>query len=174
MKKVTKIAMLVLIAGLLSTVGCTKEGKQGVAGVNGKNGNANVQTTILVANNASNWMWNSGGSWRQASWSGINQLSLTNISSGAVMLYQEDGGGGYLPLPVTIKYNGKIESNWFTFGTGSLTVVVQNTDNSDPIANIPLPARYKLVVIPSAARRANPEVDLMNYQEVKSFYQLKD
>lgn len=174
MKKVSKIMMLVLMTSIMATVGCTKEGKEGVAGTNGKDGNANVQSTILEASSTGNWTWNSGASWREATWTRINQLSAEAINSGGIMLYQQDGSGNYFPLPITVKYGGITENDWFTFGQESVTVVVQNLDNSDPIGQIPIPTRYRLVVIPPAARLANPEVNMMNYYEVKGFYNLKD
>lgn len=173
MKKIKLKLMLIASCTLLTVVGCKKEGTPGPAGTDGRDGNANVKSVTLTVNSQSNWAWNSSTKWREAYWTGISILDQSATTSGAVMLYQHDGSGGYFALPATITFGGTTENDWFAYTQGSLSVIIQNTNGTDPISQIAIPTNYKLVVIPSAVRLSNPDVDLLNYNEVKEVYGLK-
>lgn len=171
MKTFNRTLTLILFVGLF-LIGCTKEGKQGEPGTNGQNGNANVKSISLVA---SSWLWDSSSSTRYYVWSGIPELTYDIASYGAVHLYQlNSAGNGYLQLPITAPISsGIVESDFYQYGTGTLSVYIQNSNLSDPLLQIPTPTKYKLVTISASAKVANPDLDYSNYDAVAKLFKLE-
>lgn len=172
MKKIKlKMALALILISVFSS--CTKEGKQGEPGTNGQNGNSNVHSEILTAGS---WVWDSGSGTRYSTWTGISSLTYDIASYGGVYLYQANSSNnGYFQLPITAPVSaGVVESDYYEYGQGTIVVYIQNSNLTDPIAQIQNPAKYKLVTISASARLANPNVDYSNYEEVKERFDLKD
>lgn len=178
MKTIKKITLLVVIASILTIFSCTKEGKEGPAGpagasgTNGTNGNANVKSILL---STSTWYWDNSFKARYYTWY-PSELTYDIASTGAVFLYQStSSGAGFIQLPISQPVSASVvESDFFEYGENIIEVYIQNSNQSDPISQIPIPTYYKLVLIPSSARIANPNVDYTNYEEVKTTFNLKD
>lgn len=170
MRITMKISTLLLFI-LIIFISCTKEGEQGEPGLNGQNGNANVHSVGLTTNT---WIWNSGSGTRYYTWTNISNLTFDIASYGGVYLYQlNSSGNGYFQLPITAPISaGVVESDYYEYGQGILTVYIQNSNLSDPITQIPNPANYKLVTISSSARLANPNLDYSNYEAVAKTFGL--
>ena len=171
--KTKNLTVLIILAFVTISSGCTKEGKQGEPGTNGQNGNSNVHSVILTAGS---WVWDSGSGTRYSTWTGISSLTYDIASYGGVYLYQANSSNnGYYQLPITAPVSaGVVESDYYEYGQGTIVVYIQNSNLTDPIAQIPSPAKYKLVTISASARSANPNVDYSNYDDVKECFGLKD
>jgi len=168
--KIKKIIAIAAIFGVF--VGCQKaqKGEAGTPGIDGKNGNANVTSITL---NATSWSWDATNYWRSATWSGISQLTANVVNNGAVMLYQNDGSGNFIALPLTGNITATVqEHDFFKYGVNTIQVVIENSDLSDP--NPPTSLSYKLVCIPQAIIKSNPNIDIRNYNEVKQVLNLQD
>jgi hypothetical protein len=165
----TKNALIAVT--LLLSIGFTscKKGDTGEPGKDGKDGNANVTSMTLTA---SSWIWSAPDYWRYNTWSSVSILTVDVCNTGAVMLYQ-NSGGSYTALPVTQNIGSKVEHDWFQYSVGSVIIVIENDDLSDPIAQIPTPTTYKLVCIPQKMMQAHPEVDLLNYEQVRTTFDVK-
>jgi hypothetical protein len=172
--KITTFGLFLLMSATAIVFnGCKgKDGAPGAEGPKGADGNANVTSIVLTA---TNFYWNGTYQYRYASWSSISILTSAVASTGAVMLYQSDGAGAYIALPISQSIGGDVsEHDYFTYSEGKVSVVIENSDKSDPIANISLPTTYKLVCIPSKAMIAHPNVDIKNYTQVKDVFNLKN
>lgn len=167
--KTASIKITIAIAAMiLALTGCKKPEK-GEAGTPGKDGNANVKSTTL---NVTVWNWDATNYWRVSSWTGVSILTQEVIDGGAVMLYQKLNSGEYIALPITANVSSTIQEHDFFFaGTGTLRIINEYSDLSDPN---PSSATYKLVCIPKSERVVNPNVNMLNYSEVKQTYNLKD
>ncbi len=160
--------MIAILAIALVFTGCQKP-KQGEAGTPGKDGNANVKSTIL---NVTFWNWDATNNWRYSYWTSVSILTQDVIDGGAVMLYQKLNNGDYIALPITVSISNTLEENDFFFcNTGTLRIVNQFSNLSDPN---PTAATYKLVCIPKSERVINPNINMLDYKEVKQAYSLKD
>lgn len=167
MKTKNLFLALVAFSTTIAFIGCKKEG---AAGKDGKDGNANVTSLTLTT---SSWTWDATNKWRYSVWTGVTALSSEVCSGGAVMVYQNTTGG-YVALPLTINISGTIsEHDFFEYNTGNMYIFIENSDLSDPIAQIPIPTEYKLVCIPPAGMIQHPNVDLRNYNEVCRTFNLK-
>lgn len=161
------MAVLITVS-IIATQSC-KKAQDGAAGADG---NANVTSQTLTV---STWTWDATNLNRYANWTGsVSILTAPAVSTGAVMLYQIVGTQ-YVQLPITSRTTNSIsENDLFTYSVGSLNITIQNSDSSDPIANIITPSNYKLVVIPQKSLDQHPNVNLKNYNEVKRTFNLKD
>lgn len=161
---------VVMVAVMLLSIGFTSC-KKGDTGEPGKDGNANVTSMTL---SSPSWAWDASNYWRKSIWTGASILTSDVASSGSVMLYQNTSGV-YVALPLAVNYTGTVqEHDWFTYSTGIVNVYVENSDLSDPIAQIPSSVTYKLVCIPKSGMITHPGVDLRNYEQVKKAFDIKD
>lgn len=170
-----KTKNVLLAVTMLLSIGFTscKKGDTGEPGKDGVDGNANVTYTKLTATSAA-WAWSASDYWRYATWTGVSALTADAVDKGAVMLYQKVGTS-YLAIPLTMNIStGKVEHDFFMHDVGTVMVFIENSDFSDPISQIPNPIEYKLVCIPQKALEAHPEVDLMNFNSVRSTFKLKE
>jgi hypothetical protein len=105
-------------------------------------------------------------------------ITSSNINTAAVMVYFSTGGN-WVALPYT-QYNNTSPNYYmgYNVGTGTVQITwVYNTSASagvDPNEYYGTTVKYKVVVISSAARKANPDLDLNNYEAVKEMYNLKE
>ena len=168
-KKTLFAAILLLGIGLTN---CTKpeKGEKGEMGTAGLNGNANVTTANLTV---SSWNWDATNQWSTASWSSVSILTQDAVDNGAVMLY-EGTAGDWLAMPYTLglgmSSNMTISAN-FEYGLNSITVYKSFSDGSNPS---PSSTQFKLVCIPTRSMQLHPEVNVKNYAQVKSAFNLKD
>jgi hypothetical protein len=183
MKTITKITAIVCI-GILMLFSCKKgdtgaigatgargndgtNGLPGTNGTNGTNGNANVKTQIL---NVVNWSWD--GYSNSYAWTSVPILTQSITDSGAVMVYENTGGGGWDALPYSVVLGGGITRHYeFVHALNAIAVYETNSDNSyfTPFTN-----SFKLVCISANGRRINPNLDLKNYKAVKEAFNLED
>lgn len=159
MKTLKRISILVMIASILTTFSCTKEGKQGETGPQGSagtNGNANVASLTFDVNS---WNWSSNNC----------NLSATNVttsivSSGSVLVYMETSPYSEQWAAIPLSSSG-IEII-YSYQVGNVNIVASPQPTSHE--------RFKVVAIASSARLANPNIDYSNYYEVKGAFNLKD
>ncbi|MCD6019864.1 MAG: hypothetical protein K0S53_2985 [Bacteroidetes bacterium] len=160
--------MMAILAIAVAFTGCQKPEK-GEAGTPGKDGNANVKSITL---NVTGWSWDATNYWRYSSWTNVSILSQDVIDGGAVMLYQKLSTGEYIALPITANLSSTVqEHDFFFYGTNTLKIIIEKSDLTD--LNPP-GYTYKLVCIPKAERVINPDVNMLDYREVKQAYSLKD
>jgi hypothetical protein len=155
----SKISLLILGGGLLLLGACTKEGArgpQGATGATGADGNANV-----IGSNPVTITWETADSTLSAT---LTDADITQdvVDNGLVEVYKEYNDGSWTNLP---DVNG-INSTVFNFYAGGLTLYDQNADGTLP-AN-PGNQTFRIVIIPSSQRKANPNVNWSSYNAVKA------
>ena len=155
MKTLRTLLLLVVLSSLLST-GCTKEGKQGEQGVAGRDGNANVSSYTFDVY-AGDWSSNSVFLYNP-------NITQSIVNSGAVQVYMESSpySGIWAALPLSISGTEIIHAHQLNY--------VEIIASPQPSSH----ERFKMVVIASSARLANPNVDYLNYEEVKKTFNLVD
>lgn len=145
-------------------------GAQGPAGTNGTNGvdgNANVHTQTFIV---SNWYYNA------PSWGvDITDLDITQdiVDNGLVMVYISNGSGGWQALPYTV-YPTSGYSSTYVFVHYLYGVTIWKTDSDLTLPSNPGTKTYKVIAVAEAPRIANPNVNWMNYEEVKETFNLRD
>lgn len=163
-----KLKTIIAIVVIMATFTACQKPEKGDAGTPGKDGNANVQSTSL---NVTGWTWDATNYWRYSSWTNVSLLTQDVIDGGAVMLYQKMSSGEYIALPISANVTSTVqEHDFFFYNVGTLKIIIENSDLSDPN---PAGYLYKLVCIPKAARIKNPNVNMLNYSEVKKAYDIE-
>jgi hypothetical protein len=105
-------------------------------------------------------------------------ITSSNINTAAVMVYFSTGSN-WIALPYT-QYNNTSPNYYMGFSVGTGTVQINwvyNTSASagiDPNEYYGTTVQYKVVVISSAARKANPDLDLKDYEAVKEAFDVKE
>lgn len=169
--KLTTIATVLLTLMLaLTNVGCKKEaGPKGDTGPAGTNGNANVKSQTSTV---STWSWDGAGYYN---FSNINVPSLTSdiANTGAVMVYLQTTSGEWAALPRTIALTSAPTSmnQRFVYTTGNVKIIIQNSDLTQPTSSSIV---FKIVCIASTGMIAHPNVNLLNYNDVKNTFKLQD
>lgn len=197
--KATKITVVSIVLGVLTLLSCTKEpekgdkgdkgdaGRNGIDGINGTNGNngtngtngqdgedgnANVQSQTFTVNT-----WTHFGTVGQPGdgyYVQLNYPAITNdiVSTGAVIAYMTGVSGAWVALPYSEPKSSYTTYINYTYQLNQALIQIQDSDFFTPQ---PSGTTYiKIVVISSAARLANPELDYTNYYEVKGAFNLKD
>jgi len=168
MKKTIKL-MTIVFTSLSLTLGLTltscKKGDIGPAGPSGTNGVANIQSSTVTTNNLS-WLFDNTDN----SYSAILTFSAINQSvmdKGTVQVFVGDGTGqewNALPFSYTnVQFN-------YSFKSGQVIISVNLSDGSAP--SNPGIMQFKIIVIPPAM--VNPNVNVKNYTNLKSAYNLAD
>lgn len=170
MKNVVQMAILLV---LFSTIACTKQGPIGPTGEKGDPGNTGVTSTTFMMNN---WLWNTPYYYASLN---VPALTTSNASSAAVMVYfNTDGGNNWNALPYTQYHSPYNYYMGFNTGVGLVQVTwVYDTSLSsgdNPNVYYGSTIRCKVVVIPPAAKRANPDLDIKDYEAVKKRFKLKE
>lgn len=165
-KKITQILSGLFMAAVLFS-SCKKvEGPQGPAG------NANVSSGVFTI---SSWLWQTPNYYTELS---VPELTSANIDKAGVMAYF-NYEGPWIAMPYTV-YNGSSSNYVMGFTTYPGIVRVNwyyNTslfDGIDPNDYYNTNVKIKVVVIPPAALALHPEVDLRNYEQVKTVFKIKD
>ena len=157
MMKIKSIVFFALIAILISCNACTK-GEQGPTGADG---NANVYGSNYVD---VNWSLDNNFYFTKIMVPEITQDILDYGLVNVFILY----GNEWWSLP---DING-VNSTIYGFGEGYVSLINSNSDGSTP----PYPAHstFRVIVISSTYKAANPTVDWNNYKEVKIALNLAD
>jgi hypothetical protein len=173
MKNLKSILAICVLSVLIAS--CTKDGETGpqgpagTSGTNGTNGNANVSDTTFIINT-----WTTGTSFYYVNLD-YSQLTSTVQEGGAVQVYfSSNSGSAWYSLTWIYDASTDYYMSFYT-QTGRVVVKWQYDGSgigSDPTSIFTASSFLKVVVIPPAMRIAN--LDLTNYQAVKSAYNLKD
>ena len=170
MKKTTiKIMSATML--LLTTFASCQKGDTGAAGANGTNGtngvdgNANVKSATITVTN-SNWTYNSSA-WEY--YCVLNNPTITQsiVDNGMVYGFIQSSTGIWRALPATINYSTTQSYTYtYTYYLGGVTLFIDMSDNSTftTIADV----TFKFVQIDGAIRKAHPNTDWNNYEQVKA------
>ncbi len=163
----TKLFLLMIAISAITFNGCKKDDDSAYQ-PKGTYGNANVKSVTF----SGSLSWDATNYWRTGTWTNISILTSSVVNTGSVMLYQSVGSGSWVALPITQALGGNVvEDDWFQYSAGQISVVIENSDLSDPT---PPALTYKLVCIDAAARHSNPNLDLTDYKAVAKAFNLKD
>ncbi len=167
MKKIFQIHILIFFwVTTLLTNSCKKEGPAGPVGPAGE---VNISSYTFTASS-----WSSTSSYWYYNFT-VPALTSSNIDSAAVQVYASTGGN-WIALP----YTEVASTNYFMgFNTGINNVQVTWIYNglglgSSPNSFYTATLRIKVVVIPPSVRKANPDIDYNNYNEVSTTFNLKE
>lgn len=167
MRKILRIELIILLAVLTSIVSSCSKAKDDEPE---KPGNANViSRTYSVA------AWSSNSS-RWYTHLSVPEITLDNINSASIQVYFGIVNNNWIALPTTVVAStdyymgylttvGIVEIRWDYNGIGI---------GSDPNTFYSATAKFKVVIIPPAMMRVNPNLDLKNYNAVKAKLNLKD
>jgi len=181
MRRQLKAAALFLLAITLTTTGCKKgqdgaPGADGIAGTNGTDGadgNANVTAYTFTIPSSSAWAYAS------PAWStnlSLPVLTSANINTASVQVYFGTVADTWTAIPATfygstnnylmgfITTIGNVKITWINNGVGA---------GSDPNTYFSTTSKFKVVVIPPGMITANPDLNLKNYEAVKTRFNLK-
>ncbi len=147
-----KLILATLAAGLLFGASCTK---QGPVGPQGPTGNANV----IGSNSVTVTAWEKAGNTYSATFA-YPDITPAIASYGLVEVYKYYASdGSWTNLPDI--YNGV--STVFNFSPGYYTIYVENIDGTTTA--FPGTATFRVVVIPSSVRQANPNTNWKDYNQ---------
>jgi len=161
-------AFLMLITTLESCVkgdtGAT--GQQGLAGANGLNGNANVVSSGVFSATSSDWGYSTTNGQYYVN---LIDSALTTdvVNNGAVMVYKVNTDGSSTALPYN---NGNGYYNDYTLLPNVYEVQIQIGLVTGATPSNPGNQEYRIVVIPSSQRKASPNLNLSDYNEVKATF----
>jgi hypothetical protein len=144
---------------------CKKEGPEGPAG---KDGNANVKSGTITF---SNWTWDSSNSYLYSNFT-WTELTSSVVNGGAFYIYLNTTSG-WAPLPRTIYPSPSYtQSQRYVYNVGSFKIIVQDSDLIQPAS--PGSWTIKVVAVDGTVRKANPDLDWNDYEEVKRRLGLED
>ncbi|MBK8875401.1 MAG: hypothetical protein IPN13_16385 [Bacteroidetes bacterium] len=172
----TFVIIFTFIASI-SFTSCEKgdTGAPGPQGPIGPPGNVNViSKTVTVS--SGDWISYSNplGGNMKGSQKAVPEITSSIVSTGAVMVYlrQSYNTGGYyyqaLPFNRVVDSNN-MRSYHFSISTNLLNLFIEETDNN--IGSLGS-YTYKVVIIPANRMAENPDVNLLNYDEVKASFNL--
>lgn len=178
MKTVSKLFASLLVMSLLIVYSCAKDGNTGPAGPkgdtgatgasgsNGTNGNANVTSQTSTV---STWTWDATNSYSYGNLF-VNGLTLDICDKGAVLVYLQTTAGEWAPLARTVYASPTVNiSQRFAYSLNSLKIIVQRSDFTQQTMT---PIVFKIVCISANGLSSNPNVNLKDYEEVKTAYDL--
>lgn len=162
---------MIIIVALTTFMGsCTKEGAKGETGASGVNGNANVKSTTFTVF-ASDWQ-TATGSFPPLFVNRTEPLITADIAnSGAVMLYmQSTSSTQWQALPYTFPTSSSSTMYRFWHSENTLQINIYEESGTPTAAT----RTFKMVVMSSSARLANPNIDYTDYEQVKATFNLED
>jgi hypothetical protein len=150
-----KIFVTMMAGTLLMFSSCSKQGAEGPQGPAGIDGNANVigESPVTVSS------WAYGSNVYSATFTDGN-ITSDVVNNGIVEVYKQYSDGSWTNLP---DING-ITSTVYNFYTGGFVISILNSDGTAPAA--PGTITFRVVVVPSSVRKANPNTNWTNYAEV--------
>tara|TARA_R110001592_G_scaffold142757_1_gene365067 strand:+ start:69 stop:596 length:528 start_codon:yes stop_codon:yes gene_type:complete len=175
MKTIKRLSILVIIASVLTTFSCTKEGKQGETGQQGATGAVGPQGDPGPQAKTFNFnlTFNAGDTYK--SYNGITGFDADDVL--LVYIFNANYGADYyVQLPYIL--GGSTGINIYAEFSEVEGFLFINTENANGTSGSPWTSTttlgFKAVLISSSARLANPDVDYSNYYEVKGYFNLKD
>ena len=144
--------------------------KKGETGAPGKDGNTNVTSHTYTI---TSWDSNSVKWYTDL---GVSELTSSNINSASVQVYFGTVSNNWVALP----YTQVSSTNYFMgYITAINTVEITWVYNGGGIGSSPnsfygTNTQFKVVIIPPAMIKANPDLDFKNYNEVKTRFSIKD
>ncbi|MHB8261355.1 MAG: hypothetical protein ACYDCN_10615 [Bacteroidia bacterium] len=176
-----------IVAGMLVVSGCTKDattvtGATGPKGANGTNGNANVTSQTDTAKGANNWATNSTNTGWFVNFPSTNLDSVIQKKGTVQVFMSHDDGTTWTALPLT-EFTSTTNNYTMGFTTQVYLVSIQwtntsasltgSTPGSSPTTIYGGNCIFKIICIAASARMANPNVNLQNYEEVKTAFHLR-
>ena len=179
--KTLRITLFTAVVALAAAVftGCGgATGPAGPAGTDGIDGATGPQGPSGVTGTAFSFTVNNAD-WVASSASGYNfdiasyqngsigtYLTSNNIATGVVAVYfQTVSGGSWVPLSDTYPIATGVEQTMtYNYNVNSLTLQVQNSDNSVPVA--PPSFTINVVIIPTSLMKRHPGLNTKDYYEV--------
>jgi len=163
-----KLKIIAATLLLITTFASCKKGDTGAAGTNGTNGvdgNANVHASVLTVN-PTDWAYDATN-WRY--YQNFNYPAITQdvFDNGTVAVFFSVPNGTYWQaMPYTYYYNSTTSFS-FDYSTvvGGGTIFIDISNNN----TFTFPAyTFKIVAIGGAQRKAHPNTDWQNYEQVKA------
>ncbi len=170
-----------IVAGMLLLTSCGKDGAtgpQGPAGTNGTNGVANISVQDFTI---STWSLSTTATTYFYTQQPVTNLNADVNSNGAVeVFFSISGGNNWTALPMTQYVSGTGGADYyFNYTTSALGFIeVDWTSSSsltagyDPNSIFGTTVQLKVVVIPPSMRKANPDVNFHNYNEIKKHFKI--
>jgi hypothetical protein len=152
-----KIVLMLFAAATLIATGCTRVGPvgpQGPQGQQGPQGNANV----IGSNPFAVSSWSRSGNTYFVNFKHYD-ITANIVDFGIVSVFKSYGTNEWSPLP---DINGKT-STVFNFYDEGFSIYVQNSDGTEPA--FPGTVTFRVVVISSSLREANPNTNWKSYTE---------
>lgn len=176
--KNVKILVLSLIA-LCAISSCKKDGPVGPSGADGRDGNANVISSGEIT--LYNWStdYDDGTSFaflHDVAWPGITQ-EIKN--DGVLMMYcRTYSDTAWFALPYSESSLGNsISLNFIITEPGQVVIRYAGYDSnigSPSLSSLTGLMTIRMVAISSSARKANPDLDIQDYNAVKDAFHLKE
>lgn len=189
MRKNTLRITATLFMMLVATLGCVKtekgdtgpqgttgpRGEQGIQGekgdkgdngLNGTNGNANVKTRVATII-PSNWAYDATNYFNYVN---VNDVDITAdiVNSGLVSVFYSFVSGEWSALPETNYFSdGTSYTMTFNYSVGRVQLQIVSASFTTTTVNVD--TYVKIVTIASSVRKANPNVDWNDYNQVKPF-----
>jgi hypothetical protein len=156
-----RIRLMSLVLSLIVVASCKKDDDSAYQ----QKGN---YPTIYSKQFTVTWTLNAPGYFCTISDANITQAVVDN---GYVEVYLSNGSGGWIALPITMP----VTSTYATTYTpvhylGGITIWAYDTDTQQ--TEDPGSTTFKVVIISAVARLANPTLNVKNYEEVKSAFNL--
>ena len=152
-----KLILATLAVGILFVTSCTKQGPVGPQGPTGATGNANVIGSDHITVNA--WTYYAPTFTYSATFA-YADITSSVANYGLVEIYEQYTDGSWTNLP---DINNGVQTV-FNFSTGSFTIYMSKVDGS----YMPAPSNpitFRVVVIPSSVRQANPNTNWKDYKQ---------
>lgn len=153
---------LLLVFGLI--LGSCKKVEKGAAGPTGATGASGPEAKTYTVD----VMYSAGDTYKTFS-------GVTNFEEGDILLFfvqigSSFGGDSYIQMPLSLNGIDYFGLFYETSGTALMFNYTSGTSSSPWTSNQAM--RYKIVHIKSTGLIKHPNVDLSNYKEVKSAYNL--
>jgi len=177
-----------IVASVLLLTSCGKDGAtgpagatgpQGVAGYNGTNGSANVSVSDYVTT-VTSWSVTTPNT-NYYTYFTVPALTQKVQDSGAVQVFVNINGNTSPSIWTNMPYTFNTTPVYImNYNTQANYVTIQWVDNtngstvgSDPCTTLGLSfISFKVVTIPPAARRANPNVNIHDFEAIKKAFKL--
>ena len=166
MKKLFQLVITLFFIGGLLTINSCKKDDDSAYQLKGNYGNANIYSSQYTVT----WTINA-----PAYYCDISDYNITQavLDYGSVQVYMSTGTDGWIALPYTIPISSSYSTTYiFAHYLGSVRVVKSDTDYTQ--TGNPGTTTFKIVCISASGRKANPNVNLRNYEEVKKAFNLVD
>lgn len=108
---------------------------------------------------------------------GVSELTSANLNSAGVMVYYSVTPNVWISVPFTVYGTVHDYHMGFAYSPGNVQVTWMydgTSMGSNPNAYYSTTVKCKVVIVPSSARRANPDVDWDNYDEVRDRFKLAE